>query len=271
MLFYSYHIIMGRKSFDLLRTESGLITMEEYKASSRTATIKESTIDSLQLAYMSLKNELGMNAPITAQQLCAKAGVSIKTFEQNFGGGVTGFLSISEHVVADRFQEAVESVNGSLSDKLIVGLRSLYVVNKWSRYNTTDKPLINMNLRTRFCVEVFGEEYWMSVARPLFPAIDAFAIKNELYNGYVPDEAKDYLYTLFVSEFRWVVDLMTQEDLSRYMGKDERNAFLKQYVNLAERLLSVAIRDVLECRYRSGSEFFKILERVNGRAKTGIV
>ena len=261
---------MGRKSFDLLKTESGLITMEEYKASSRTATIKESTIDSLQLAYMALKNDFGANAPITAQQLCAKAGVSIKTFEQNFGGGVTGFLSISEHVVADRFKEAVESANGSLSDKLTVGLRSLYFVNKWSKLNTTDKPVINMNLRTRFCAKTFGDGYWMAMVRPLFPAVDAFAMKNELYNGYVPDEAKDYLYTLFVSAFRWVVDLMTQEDLSRHTDKDERNKYLKQYVNLMERLLTVGTRDVLECRYRSGSAFFKILERVNGRDKTGI-
>lgn len=137
-------------------------------------------------------NDLGANAPITAQQLCARAGVSIKTFEQNFGGGVTCFLSISEHVVADRFKEAVESVNGSLSDKLTVGLRSLYFVNKWSKYNTTDKPAINMNLRTRFCVKTFGDGYWMAVVRPLFPEVDAFAMKNELYNGYVPDEAKDY-------------------------------------------------------------------------------
>lgn len=256
---------MSIKSYDLLKTETGLITIKKHAASSRTASIKESTIDSLQLAYMELKDEFGANAPITAQQLCAKANVSLKTFEQNFCGGITGLLSICEHVVTDRFSEAVESINGSLSDKLTIGLRSLYFVNAWSKYNTVDRPIINMNLRTRFCVKMFGDQYWLGVIRPLLPAIDTFIVKNELYNGYVPEEAKDYLYSLFASSFRWIADLMTQEDISRYTDKDERNKYLKQYVDLSEKLLAVAVRNVLECRYRSGSDFFKIVERINGK------
>ena len=241
--------------------------MKIHEASSRTASIKESTIDSLQLAYMELKNEYGANAPITAQELCLKAGVSLKTFEQNFCGGITGLLSICEHVVADRFREAVESMNGSLSEKLTVGLRSLYFVNAWSKYNSIGKPIINMNLRTRFCVTIFGDQYWLGIIGPLLPAIDAFIMKNEVYSGYVPEEAKEYLYSLFASSFRWVVSMMTQEDISRYEDKEERSKYLKQYVDLAEKLLTVAIRNVLECRYRSGSDFFKIIERIKVQAE----
>lgn len=63
---------------------------------------------------------------------------------------------------------------------------------------------------------------------------------------------------------------MTQEDLSRHTDKDERNTYLKQYVNLMERLLTVATRDVLECRYRSGSKFFNIIERIGVNKLNGL-
>ena len=118
-----------------------------------------------------------------------------------------------------------------------------------------------MNLRTQFCCKAFSHEYWALMLEPLLPAINSYLTENEAYWDDVPETAKVMAYNLFAATFRWVVDMMTEEDLSRYPIMEQSNN-LKDYINLFRKMIVLQARALFEDRYLYGTELGRITERI---------
>lgn len=250
------------KNYIIEKTHNQLITIGRVGMTYRNRQPKEALMDAAQRAYLSLKAEYGTNIIITLSLLLEKMGCAESTFNDNFCGGINGFLAQSERVVIDRFTEAIKSVEGDLIVKLTSGLRALYRVQPRSRYNLYRKTMFDMNLRTSFCCKVLSTAYWSQVTNPLSPAINAYLAENDAYWNEVPEASKAQAYTLFAEIFRWVVDIMTEEDLRRYPIM-EQGRCLKDYIGLFCKLIIVQARALFDDRYHYGTELSRIAERMN--------
>ena len=260
MSFFFYYENMG-KNYNIEKTSNQLITIRRTGHGYRTRQPKEAIMDAAQRTYLTLKEEYGTNIILTPTVFVNAIGCAESTFNDNFCGGINGFLAQSERVVIDRFTETVKSAEENLIAKLASGLRALYRVPPRSRFNIYRKTEFDMNLRTQFCCKAFSHEYWALMLEPLLPAINDYLAENELYWNEVPEAAKAMAYHLFAATFRWVVDMMTEEDLSRYPFIEQSN-YLKDYINLFRKMLVLQARALFEDRYHYGTELGRIADRI---------
>ena len=204
---------MGRR-YVVGKSYDNLISLGEDGAVYRSARPKESLIDSAQTAYLLLLEKYGENYIISPKMLWEEMECSHSTFCDNFKG-INDFISISERTVIDRFSEAVDEAEEGLDKKLKNGFKALYTVDPHSRYNAFETININMELRTEFCVIVFGSEYWRILLKPLIPAIDDYLIECDPYWNELTEAEREFAYSLFADAFRRTVGLMIEQHISR--------------------------------------------------------
>ena len=227
-----------RTNYRIRESTDKLIHIEPAKETYRSARPKESLLDRAQIAYLRIKERTGINLVPSPTMLAKEMGCADSTFEDNFCG-VNGLLEISERVVLDRFTEATLDVADDIDSSLQAGLQALYKVNAHSRFNPYKKTAFNMNLRTRFALEVFGAEYWRLVFEPLIPAISSYLVACYPRWADVPEIDKKTAYSIFSNIFRQSVLSMIQKDLSTYSlleQKKQLKIIVEQYKSLLRSL-----------------------------------
>ena len=227
---------------------------------------KEAFLDLAQRSYLTLKSLYGVNYVITSKALQEQMGCAESTFNDNFCGGVNGFLSLSERIVAERFAEAVMNTESGLSARLAAGLRALYMVDPHSKYNLFQNTNFDMNLRTRFAAEAFSSEYWERVIEPLYPDIDAYLTENTERWRNATENVKAYAYKLFAGSFRWAMQMLTEEDISQ-LSIMEQSKRLKDYSVMIEKMLLSQARALMEDRYHFETEIVRIAGRIAENGK----
>lgn len=194
-------------------------------------------------------------------------GCPESTFNDNFCGGINGFLSLAERIVLDRFTEAVADADEDITSALNAGFRALIRVNPRSRFNVYRKTEFDMNLRSRFAAEAFPPEYWQEVLAPLIPVIDAFLTDNISTWTELPEEMKAWMYHIAAGILRKVTLLLTKEDLSRYHGMEQAK-LLQDYITLYKKLLLGSARLLFDDRYQSVTEIMRIMERMISKGRS---
>lgn len=252
------------KYYSLQKSEDSLLVIQEQEVKYRSRKPKETLLDQAQRAYLELKAEFGANYVVTSKVLQEKMGCAESTFNDNFCGGVNGFLAISERVVVERFAEELADAGSELTDALTIGLRALYKVSPRSKYNLYQNTEFDMNLRTRFAAEVFGMDYWGRVIKPLHSAIELYLAENtEKWDG-VSEAFKEHIFKLFAASFRWTVQLLVQENLNSQGIMEQMNR-LKDYIALLKKLLLNQAKTLLEDRYHFETEVVRITERIRAQ------
>lgn len=255
------------KSYLVQKTTNGLLIVEPTGDAHHNNHPKESLIDAAERAYLKLKREHGTNFVVSAKALQQQMGCPESTFNDNFCGGINGFLSLAERIVLDRFTEAVADADEDITSALNAGFRALIRVNPRSRFNVYHKTEFDMNQRSRFAAETFPPEYWQAVLAPLIPAINAFLMDNISTWTELPEEMKAWMYRLAAGMLREVTLLLTKEDLSRYRGLEQAK-LLQDYITLFKKLVLGNARLLYDDRYESVTEIMRIMERIGDIAKT---
>ncbi len=228
-LFIVHHRYMKNQHFSIEPTQNQLINLKVDRTRHHAYEHSAVALNKLQRAYLELRDEWGINYPLTVSDLCNKAGYAMSSFCMNFCGGMKGFMARSEQVVLNRFTEAVQSRD--YQKGVYAGFQSLLQPIKFSKYNTNRQRGVDMALRTEFCYKVFGLDYWRLVLTPLFPAIDAYLANTEPRWARITKEAKSHAFDLFAEEFHWIVGLLIKEHKNQQSAPDPYIP-LDEYVNL---------------------------------------
>ena len=233
-----HHKYMRQLFFSVKPTMNGLINLEIEKTRNHAYEHKATILNKLQRGYLELREEWGINYPITGQDLYSKSDYPKSSFTVNFGGGMRSFFALSEQVVIERFAEAVKSRD--FEKGLKNGFQSLLTPINFSDYNTNRQNGVDMALRTQFCYKVFGLDYWKLVLKPLIPALDSYLAKAEPRWNNVADEAKTQAYDLFTEEFHWIVGLLLREH-SKQQEAPDPFVPLDEYVNIYSQIIRTTV------------------------------
>ncbi len=253
--FLFHHRYMRQLFFSVKPTINGLINIEIEKTRNHAYEHKALALNKLQRDYLALREEWGINYPITGQDLYSKSNYPKSSFTVNFGGGMRSFFAQCEQVVIERFTEAVKGRD--FEKGLKNGFQSLLIPINFSDYNTNRQNGVDMALRTEFCYKVFGLDYWKLVLEPLLPALDFYLAKAEPRWNNVTDKAKRHAYDLFTEEFHWIVGLLLREHSKQqeapdpYITLDEYVNMFSQFIRTTVLLMfsEVNLRDTLFERY----------------------
>lgn len=254
-----------KKHYIVQKTENRLLSIEGTGGAYRNRHVKDSIMDMAQLAYLSLKQTYGINYVISAKALQEKMGCAESTFNDNFCGGINGFLSMSEEIVINRFAEAVEASDPNLTSALYVGFKALVQVNPHSQYNVYQVTAFDMSLRSHFAAEAFSSDYWREVLEPLTPAIYTFLAESIPAWDDAPETIKEWVYVLAANFLREEVKLLV---LGEYTHRSmiEQTRLLKDYVMLFKKLLLGSVRMILMDRFQNTTEIMRIMDRGNSSA-----
>ncbi len=247
---------------------NGLIVMEVEKPKIYNEKVSDKVCDDIQTAYILLIEEYGEDTVLDLAQILEQSGIDKAVFHRNFIGGINGFLSYSQHVVLDRFIEALGKADDDSSVKLFYrnkvrkkaehdrierlpeasealekaeidccvklhcGLRAFVSVDKHSKYNPFKNTNFDMALRTKFALRVFGHRYWDELFLPYHLLIDSYLREKEIVWAEMSDELKIIAYSGFSEEFHKIVELVTEYCLIKRPERDEKQTLIEQCVDM---------------------------------------
>lgn len=259
---------MGEQISGLKPSVNGLIVTEVEKPKIFNENVSDKVCDDIQTAYLFLIEKYGEDAVLDLVQILEKSGVDKAVFHRNFVGGINGFLSYSQHVVLDRFIEALEKADDDSSVnlfyrnkirkkaehdrierlpevsealekaeieccvKLHCGLRAFVSVDKHSKYNPFKNTDFDMALRTKFALRVFGRRYWDEIFRSFHPLIDTYLCGREIVWAEMSNELKIIAYSGFSEEFHEIIGLVTGYCLIKRPERAEKQAMIEQCVDM---------------------------------------
>ena len=258
-LFIVHHRYMKNQHFSIEPTLNQLINLKVDRTRHHAYEHSAVALNKLQRAYLELRDEWGINYPLSVSDLCNKASYAMSSFCMNFCGGMKGFMARSEQVVLDRFTEAVQGRD--YQKGVYAGFQSLLQPIKFSNYNTNRQRGVDMVLRTEFCYKVFGLDYWRLVLTPLFPAIDVYLAGIEPRWTRITEGAKSHAFDLFTEEFHWIVGLLLEESKKRQDIADPYIP-LDEYVNMYCQIIRTTVLIMFSETYQRDTLFETRLNRI---------